>query len=448
MRLSVPNNAMDIVARAWCRGNDSETGDADPRTHRTMKTVRPYWLHGARVRYIWSSNEVSLTADVADRVVRVARHLTHLGWGMDQVVGDASVMSAVEPPAADEDEWRPSSDISNSGLRTPVRGTLDDLEEHHHAFMNRIAPAGFSAPPPISAYKVFEYRRASDPKARPVAVFSILRPGGMAFRAFDPARKALTVAGMLRHTAEEAAIASGWPAAKVAGFVMGHSERGVSTPVGIERFAYLPLPSIESRGGGKQTVGSIRRVAITSFAEDVSAEVAWARRGISGRDLFDEDTGEAVASLVLLQNADAATQRYFVPASTWTSVTPVVLPGYDDPDHLRQKASRSTTPDQRKRYLERLSGRIDHLIRKALRQFGLSELLAQHADLEWRKVGFLAGVGHADRYGVPDHLRRFLGTTCDSGFMIPWASRSRCRVRCVLAAVDTPESAFSWETMA
>src|SRR5207247_955825 len=69
--------------------------------------------------------------------------------------------------------------------------------------------------------------------------------------------------------------------------------------------------------------------------------------------------------------------------------------------------SRSATPAQRQRYLERVADRTERLVRKAIRQLGLSELLAQHADIEWRKVGFLPGVGHADRYGVPDHLRRF-----------------------------------------
>ena len=29
-RLSVPNNAMDVVAKAWSRGNDTDKGDADP----------------------------------------------------------------------------------------------------------------------------------------------------------------------------------------------------------------------------------------------------------------------------------------------------------------------------------------------------------------------------------------------------------------------------------
>ena len=48
-RLSVPNNAMDIVARAWSRGNDSNSGDANPATHRTMKGVRPTLLLGDAV---------------------------------------------------------------------------------------------------------------------------------------------------------------------------------------------------------------------------------------------------------------------------------------------------------------------------------------------------------------------------------------------------------------
>src|SRR3990172_5678643 len=39
--ISVPNNAMDLVAHAWSRGNYSNSGDASPATHRTMKRVRP-----------------------------------------------------------------------------------------------------------------------------------------------------------------------------------------------------------------------------------------------------------------------------------------------------------------------------------------------------------------------------------------------------------------------
>jgi CRISPR-associated protein Csb2 len=57
--------------------------------------------------------------------------------------------------------------------------------------------------------------------------------------------------------------------------------------------------------------------------------------------------------------------------------------------------------------LARLSNRIDGLLRKAIVQAGFPEELADRAELEWRKVGFWPGTDLADRYGVPDHLRRF-----------------------------------------
>ena len=53
-RLSVPNNAMDIVGRAWARGNLYGDGDANPATHRAMKTVQPLRLVGGdAVHYLW-----------------------------------------------------------------------------------------------------------------------------------------------------------------------------------------------------------------------------------------------------------------------------------------------------------------------------------------------------------------------------------------------------------
>jgi CRISPR-associated protein Csb2 len=57
--------------------------------------------------------------------------------------------------------------------------------------------------------------------------------------------------------------------------------------------------------------------------------------------------------------------------------------------------------------LERLSARIDGLLRKAIVQVGFSQELAEHAQVEWGKVGFWRGTDLADRYGVPDHLKRF-----------------------------------------
>lgn len=43
---SVPNNSMDIVASAWSRGNESSK-DANPATHRAMKTIRTTYFADA-----------------------------------------------------------------------------------------------------------------------------------------------------------------------------------------------------------------------------------------------------------------------------------------------------------------------------------------------------------------------------------------------------------------
>jgi CRISPR-associated protein Csb2 len=87
--------------------------------------------------------------------------------------------------------------------------------------------------------------------------------------------------------------------------------------------------------------------------------------------------------------------------------TPVVLPGYDDPAHYRRRLKRGVVPEEQKRLLDKLCSHTDALLRKAIRQAGFSQELANHAEIEWRKVGFWAGADLADRYGVPQHLKRF-----------------------------------------
>src|ERR1019366_6796881 len=85
-RLSVPNNAMDVVARAWSRGNDSNSGDANPATHRTMKPVRPQLLlNDEAVYYLWRLPE-PLSEEVRGHVQLLsgsAGSIVALGWGLD-----------------------------------------------------------------------------------------------------------------------------------------------------------------------------------------------------------------------------------------------------------------------------------------------------------------------------------------------------------------------------
>jgi CRISPR-associated protein Csb2 len=411
-RLSVPNNAMDVVARAWARGNVNNTGDANPATHRTMKTVRPTWLVGGDVvHYLWplaSPPADDVCAEVG-KLCSIASSIVALGWGTDMVVGHGAIVSDAEVAALSGERWLPS--VGGDGLRVPVRGTLDALVHRHERFLHRLGIDGLTPPTPLSTFDTIAYRRAIDPPQRATAAFSLLKLDASGFRAFGTVRRALTVAGMTRHAAKVATSAAGWPESKINAFVLGHGEPSANdehVAVGPRRFVYLPLPSIEERGEGKVVAGSVRRVLLSSIAEDCDREVAWARRSLAGQELIDEDTNQPVALLSLLPATDAVVRRYTQRAASWATVTPVVLPGHDDPAHYRRRLKRgTTTAEEQKGLLQRLHDRVDGLLRKAVTQAGFSQILADHVELEWRKVGFWPGTDLAERYGVPDHLKRF-----------------------------------------
>jgi CRISPR-associated protein Csb2 len=413
-RLSVPNNAMDVVARAWCRGNYSNSGDADPKRHRTMKTVRPrYMLDGDAVHYLWHLPD-PFTDEVrgyVEALSALARSVVALGWGVDMVVGHGEIMGGEQADALRGERWMPESMATSDGLRVPVQGTLDAVIQRHERFLKRLEGGAFTAPPPLSVYHMVEYRRSIDPRSRPVAIFSLLRPDASGFQAFDTVRSALTVAGMMRHTVRLAAESAGWPDSRVNKFILGHAESADGdehVPVGPQRFAYLPLPSIEPRGEGKaRVVGSVRRVTLTTFAGDGQAEITWARRNLSGQELVDQKRKQPVALLSLIPETEKVVRYYTERAASWATVTPLVLPGYDDSAHYRRRLKRGTSADEQKQLLARLDRRVDGLLRKAITQGGFSTVLADNAQLEWRKVGFWPGTDLANRYGVPDHLRRF-----------------------------------------
>lgn len=414
--LSVPNNVMDIVARAWARGNLAGAGDGDPATHRTMKTVHPtHLLEGDTIHYLWSlpahvSNEDRVCPDV---LAKVANNLTALGWGIDMAVGHAAVLSDEQVKALNGERWVPGREGVEDGLRVPTSGTLKALSDRHESFLRRVRPDGiFDPTPPLSeaAYRRIEYRRANDPPRRLVATFALLKTDASGFQPFDTVSMALTLAGMMRHAVTCAARRAGWPESKIAAFVLGHREpiHGNHIPVGPRRFAYLPLPSIEGRGEGRaRVVGSVRRLMLTVFSDDCKDKIAWAQRALTGRDLIDEDSGQSAALLSLLSGNEKMVRCYVEPADTWATVTPVVLPGYDDPAHYRRRLKKGVSAEEQKRLLEHLNDRVDGLLRNAIVQAGFSKELADHAELEWRKVGFWAGADLADRYGVPDHLKRF-----------------------------------------
>jgi CRISPR-associated protein Csb2 len=209
----------------------------------------------------------------------------------------------------------------------------------------------------------------------------------------------MVVAGMLRNATRIAAEKSGCSPVQVSVTVMGHGNGDEA------RVFLVPVPSIEHRGDGEKVTG-IRRVLMVS-SDDRAMDISWVRGALGGAELVDEKTGKAVAVLAAISCEDRAFTRYVGAATTWTTVTPVVLPGHDDPGGLRERLRKARDSEEQRRALERLARRREALIRKALRQAGVGDGLALSARIETGVSGFLAGVEHASRYRVPQHLAKF-----------------------------------------
>src|SRR5690606_29568935 len=99
-------------------------------------------------------------------------------------------------------------------------------------------------------------------------------------------------------------------------------------------------------------------------------------------------------------------KRYLSESSIWATVTPVVLPGHDDPGGLRKRLREATRGVEQRSLLERLAKRREALVRKGLRHAGLGDELVFSAKVEAREAGFIAGVENARRYVVPAHLAK------------------------------------------
>jgi CRISPR-associated protein Csb2 len=341
--------------------------------------------------------------EFAEVLSTAARSLVALGWGVDLVAGNGRVITAEEADGILGQRWRPTIVPTSDGLRVPIPGTLEALTTRHEAFLGRLCNGGLTPVPALSAFAVVGYRREFDPAVRPFAAFEIWKPvhelaelpaGKSKFRPFDPVRRTVAVAGMVRNATAELAAQMRpfeWGDGDINTFVHGHTPDGTDRLRGgpdLRRFAYLPLPSLERRvpAGGPRAahVGSIRRLLVVG-PPDGAAEVDWVRRALSGRELTDEDSQQPAAVLSVIPLKDANVLRYTEAWSTWSTVTPVVLPGYDDAQPHK----------------------TERLLRKAIEQAGFSKTLAQYAELDWRRIGFRAGLQPATRYEQPARLKGY-----------------------------------------
>lgn len=379
--LSVPNNAMDIVGRAWSKGNYFGSGDANPATHRTMKTVTPVrMVEGDTVYYLWPLNDPrNGDADVISPLCHAAGRLVALGWGIDLVVGRGVRMTS--QPAGER--WDPTPSAAVANLRTPVTGTLAALQDRHDSFLNRIGNSGFVPVEPLNRFKVTGYRRATDFAPRPHAIFE-LKHDDDSYCAY-PQRKLIHIAGMLRHLAKEAmqksppaGVDAGW----VERYVVGHRDENAEEH---RQLSYLPLPSI----GHRYADQAIRRVMIAAPLGDDGWLEHLARR-LDGQRLKPkrgDEFGDRGPPTLMRIGHDKVSDRYTAAANAWATVTPVILPGHND----------GKTAKTRK------------LIVKALAQSGIE----QPCEIDWSAVSRFPNslsahkydrAGQRTGYFRPDHL--------------------------------------------
>jgi len=383
--LSVPNNAMDIVGRAWSKGNYFGSGDSNPATHRTMKRVRPVQMpDGGRIHYIWpfDDSDMDATSILASLIDAVKKVFT-LGWGVDLVVANAETLGVDGLGQLRGQWWKPHVATGQHVLRGPRQGTLDALQSRHQGFLNRITSSGFVPVDPLTQFAEFGYRNPDESASRPHVVFELRQDDGRFFT--YPQRKLIHIAGMVRHLAiemmknappETVNDAEQW----VDRYVAGHSR-----DYGGEhrQLSYLPLPSI----GHRHADHAVRRVMITTSSGDDLLLNHLATR-LAGQQLRPTQRTplEHLPTLVRVHRDNVA-NCYTQPAKTWASVTPVVLPGHND----------------------RKPAKTVKLIKKALRQSGIEQPCA----FKWRSVSWWPNSLMAHKYDRdkkpsgylrPDHL--------------------------------------------
>jgi CRISPR-associated protein Csb2 len=397
-RSYVPDNIGDHAAGAWSRGNP------DAFIKRTEKDIQPLWFRRENaIHYLWAIPEGESAFEAfKETLSQTVRSITHLGWGIDMVVADARIFDATAIGKLGGDHWLPG-DNGGKSLRSPMHGTLENLEQHYEMFLNRLRPDRFSPVPPLARFRTVQYRGSKDSPYHSFAAFSLLKVDASGFRAFDPVRNGMKVAGMLRHSAGQIL---GKDA--LADAVMGHGE----TESG--RVAFVPLPTIEFRGEGKpKVIGSVRRALLIGVRGFQKTDLMRLAQGIASEPLREEGTEDEVALLSRLPNTDNMVKEYLRGSTTWATVTPMILPGYDDPRGYRKRLNAAATggealsPDAQKELLGKLDERIEGLIRKAILQGGFSKEIARAALVEWSGSGFWAGVDLASRYSVPEKLRRY-----------------------------------------
>jgi CRISPR-associated protein Csb2 len=358
----VPNNQSDVVL--------------DRQERLTSKVAWPHrLLSGETVHYVWAIEPGE--EEAARCLCDMAKCILCLGWGIDQVAASGRVLSEVEVGALPGRRWQPwrLQRTGSQGWRVPSGDFVGDLDGCYRSFLKRVDGQSYCPDRKPTSFDVVHYVSSTALPPRAYAAFEL--PEGVAFRAENVAAVAAMLRSLACRLAREDEGAHAFPGGAEV-YVAGHVEQGTDeTP---PRFSYLPLPSI----GHEHADGMIRRLLIAEPFGGEGVHAMWAQQRLRNGTLQDDRGNERGVLLDLWRHSSRRVVELYVRESQcWYSVTPVIIPGFDDGEQMK----------------------AERLFLKAVAQAGIPI-----AAVDWvalRKAPFWAGGAHPRQYFVPEYMRHF-----------------------------------------
>ena len=358
---AVPNNdgdkTLDLLAR-------QEFAKAREKARKTssIRVRRPRAFDGA-VTYEWEAGPG--TVEHLTALKAITRSVSAVGHGIDTAVARASLVE--RPATANGVKYTPSP-VGRLRLNVPYPGVFDVLEERFRQFRERVGADGVKGVPEPAHLHMGYVSAMSMPPIRCEAFrLQNVSNGPLAF----DGTQAMEVAAMVRHTVGIAARRAGLSNGTISE-LMGHG--------GERRIRIQPLPNV----GHRHADGRIRRVMLT--APETVDEEDWLEvlSRLVDADLVPERGREPIGFLVPIAGNDPILARYYGESNSWTTATPVVLPGRD---HRRGRP------------------RPERSMRRLLQHAGISKAMALRVTIE--PAARLPGSAMPRQYKRPRHLAEY-----------------------------------------
>ena len=358
---AVPNNDGDRVLELFAKGD--RAGAREKARKALTVRVRHSRSFDGVVVYDWSAN--GETTKHLAALEAIVMSVSAVGHGIDAVVARVELMD--RPVPVKGVGYTPSS-TGRQRLNVPYPGALDVLGERYRQFRNRIGVGGVTGvQEPVHQQSGYVSELDLPPIRREAFFLRDLHERPLVVEG----SRATDVATMVRQAIGSAGRRAGL-ASKVISELMGHG--------GSRRIRVQPLPNV----GYRHADGRIRRVMLTAPESVDGGHWIDVLSRLIGAELIPPDQDEPIGTLTPIVGVDPILARYCGDARTWTTATPVVLPGHD---HRRGRLNP-----------ERLVGRL-------LRHAGIPERMVEGMTME--PAGRLRGSEIPCRYERPRHLARY-----------------------------------------